>query len=270
MTGSPVVRKPEQPTGPLVVEHEGPVWRLTLSRPGKKNALDRGMVDALTTAFAAIAGSDEIRVVLLTAEGADFCAGADLAALAAMVDAPADFHREDARALGDVLLAIRSCAVPVVAAVRGRALAGGAGLATACDIVLAEEGAQFGYPEVRIGFVPAMVMTLLRRTVAEKHAADLVLTGRLVTATEAHAIGLVSRVLSPDTFEKTVSETVELLANAPPGAMAMTKRLFHALDGLDIARGIAAGVETNVEARAMPEFRAGVERFKSRGKGAGQ
>lgn len=249
---------------PVRVERDGAVLRLTLARPAKKNALDRATVDALREAFVAIAGDTEIRVVLLSGEGNDFCAGADLAALSGMVDAPGEVHRDDARALGDVLLAMRSCAVPVVAAVRGRALAGGAGLATACDIVLAHEEASFGYPEVRIGFVPAMVMTLLRRAVSEKHAADLVLTGRVVGASEAHAIGLVSRVIPGDRFDAVVEESVAGLAASPPGAMRLTKGLFHALDALDVAQGIAAGVETNVEARGTEEFRAGVRRFLGR------
>ena len=249
---------------PVRVQRDGAVLRLTLARPGKKNALDRPTVDALKQAFSTLARDGQVRVVLLTGDGDDFCAGADLAALSSMLDAGPDVHRDDARALGDVLLAIRSCAAPVVAAVRGRALAGGAGLATACDIVLAHENASFGYPEVRIGFVPAMVMTLLRRTVAEKHAADLVLSGRLVDAHEARAIGLVSRVLSAAEYESAVAETVAGLAKSPPGAMRLTKGLFHALDSLDIAQGIAAGVETNVEARSTDEFRSGVRRFLDR------
>lgn len=249
---------------PVRVERDGAVLRLTLARPAKKNALDRATVDALRAAFTAVAGDPDIRVVLLSGEGDDFCAGADLAALSEMVDASPDVHRDDARALGDVLLAMRSSAVPVVAAVRGRALAGGAGLATACDIVLAHEQASFGYPEVRIGFVPAMVMTLLRRTVAEKHAADLVLTGRIIDAREAHAIGLVSRMLAAGQFEAVVAETVEGLAKSPPGAVRLTKALFHALDALDVTQGIAAGVETNVEARGTEEFRSGVHRFLTR------
>ena len=249
---------------PVRVQRDGAVLRLTLARPEKKNALDRATVDALRHAFASIAGDAELRVVLLSGEGDDFCAGADLAALSSMIDAGPDVHREDARALGDVLLAVRSCAVPVVAAVRGRALAGGAGLATACDIVLAHENSSFGYPEVRIGFVPAMVMTLLRRTVAEKHAADLVLTGRLVSAHEARDIGLVSRVVPGNAFDAVVTETVEGLAKSPPDAMRLTKGLFYALDSLDAAQGIAAGVETNVEARSTDEFRAGVRRFLAR------
>jgi methylglutaconyl-CoA hydratase len=252
---------------PVRVVRDGAVLRLTLARPEKKNALDRTTVDALRSAFAGVAGDPGIRVVLLTGEGDDFCAGADLGALSFMIDAPAEIHRDDARALGDVLLAMRSCAVPVVAAVRGRALAGGAGLATACDIVLAHENASFGYPEVRIGFVPAMVMTLLRRTVAEKHAADLVLTGRTIGAREAHEIGLASRVLPADEFDAAIEETVAGLAKTPPGAMRLTKGLFLALDSLDVAQGIAAGVETNVEARATEEFRTGVRRFAARSTG---
>lgn len=251
-------------TGPVRVELDGGILRLTLARPEKKNALDRATVDALLGAFAAVAGSEQARVVVLEGEGEDFCAGADLGSLAKMIDAGPEVHRDDARALGDVLLAVRGCALPVVAAVRGRALAGGAGLATACDLVLAREDAQFGYPEVRIGFVPAMVMTLLRRAVGEKHAADLVLSGRTIDAHEAHRIGLVSRVLPSDGFDAAVDEVLRGLVKSPPIAIGLTKRLFNALDGLDVPGGIAAGVETNVEARATPEFRAGVERFLGR------
>jgi methylglutaconyl-CoA hydratase len=249
---------------PVRFQRDGAILRLTLARPDKKNALDRPTVDALRQAFASLAGDADVRVVVLAGEGDDFCAGADLGALSSMIDAGPEVHRDDARALGDVLIAMRSCAVPVVAAVRGRALAGGAGLATACDIVLAHENASFGYPEVRIGFVPAMVMTLLRRTVAEKHAADLVLSGRLVGAQEARDIGLVSRVIPDNAFDVTVAETVESLAKSPPGAMRLTKGLFYALDFLDVTQGIAAGVETNVEARATDEFRSGVRRFLAR------
>jgi methylglutaconyl-CoA hydratase len=203
-------------------------------------------------------------VVTLTGAGADFCAGADLEALEALIDAGKLAHREDAEALGNVFIAIRELPQPVIAIVRGRALAGGAGLATACDLVLAHPHAQFGYPEVRVGFVPAMVMTLLRRAAGEKHAADLVLTGRVVTATEAHSLGLVSRVLPDEGFDAAVAEIVNGLAGSPPAALRLTKRLFHELDSLDFRAGIAAGVTTNVEARATPEFREGVRRFLSR------
>src|SRR5690606_6187984 len=144
------------------------------------------------------------------------------------------------------------------------ALAGGAGLASACDMIVAHEGAQFGYPEVRIGFVPAMVMTMLRRAVGEKVAFDLVGTGRVIDARGARDIGLVSRVIGDTTFDTEVAELLAALAASPPGAMALTRQLLYSLDGLSFREGIELGIRTNVEARMTDEFRSGVARFLSR------
>ena len=240
------------------------VGRITLARPEKRNALDLEMARALREALVRCEQDPEVRVVLLDAEGRDFCAGADLAALEAMLGAGAPAHRRDAEALGAVFATMRALTRPVVAAVRGRALAGGAGLATACDIVVAAEDATFGYPEVRVGFVPAMVMTMLRRAVGEKRAFELVATGRLVDAREALALGLVSRVLPAAEFEAGVAEIVAGLAASPPGALRLTKRLFYALDGVPFVEGIGLGADTNVDARATEEFRAGLRRFLER------
>ena len=146
----------------------------------------------------------------------------------------------------------------------GSRLAGGVGLATACDIVLAHEGAEFGYPEVRVGFVPAMVMTMLRRAVGEKHAADLVLTGRIINAEEAERIGLVSRVVPAATFDDEVDATLHQISRSPTTALALTKWLFYKLDSLSFEDGIAAGVVTNVEARSTDDFKKGVRRFTER------
>src|SRR6476469_6843467 len=175
------------------VTTEGQVGRITLARPEKKNALNRETADELAQALFFL-NNAPVTVVAIDAEGTDFCSGADLAALDEMLDAPRQAHLDDAQALGHVFHTIRRMEKPVVALVRGRAYAGGAGLATACDIVLAHEDARFSYPEVTIGFVPAMAMTMLRRCVGEKLAFDLVSTGRIVKADEAREIGLVSRV----------------------------------------------------------------------------
>lgn len=234
---------------------------VTLARPEKKNALDRETADELVAALRDLANDPAVRVLVLEGEGDDFCAGADLAALEGMLDASPDVHIADARALGRVYALLRGTPKPTVAVVRGRALAGGAGLATACDIVLAEERAIFGYPEVRIGFVPAMVMTMLRRAVGEKRAAELVLTARLVDAAEAERIGLVSRCIPTARFAEEVSATLERLVAAPGVALELTKRLLYRLDDLDFAAGIAAGITTNVESRATEEFKAGVRKF---------
>ena len=246
------------------MEQRGAVATIVLSRPAKKNALDRAMADALREALLDADRDAEVRVVIMRGAGDDFCAGADLAALETMIDAGPEAHREDARALGDVFLTLRGMRKPVIAAVHGRALAGGAGLASACDIVIAHEHAELGYPEVRVGFVPAMVMTMLRRAVGEKRAFDLVASGRTVRAAEAERIGLVSRVLDGGEFEAGVAALADALAKSPPAALAITKRLFYELDGLDFRESIDAGVRGNVEARATEDFKAGVRRFISR------
>ena len=243
---------------------DGAIGRVVLARPEKKNALDRQAAEELFAALAQLEGDATIRAIHLAADGDDFCAGADLEALERTLDAGTEVHRQDAEALGRVFLAIRALMKPVVCSVRGRALAGGAGLATACDIVLAHEGAEFGYPEVRVGFVPAMVMTMLRRAVGEKHAADLVLTGRVINAEEAERIGLVSRVVPAATYDDEVDATLQQISRSPTTALALTKWLFYKLDSLSFDDGVAAGVVTNVEARSTEDFKKGVRRFTER------
>lgn len=243
---------------------DGSVLHLVLARPERRNALNRALADALAAAVEKAGKDESVRVIALSAEGQDFCAGADLAALEQLLPEGEDAHRQDAASLGSVFLALRQVRQVTIAVVRGRALAGGAGLASACDLVVAHEDAQFGYPEVRIGFVPAMVMTMLRRAVGEKRAFDLVGTGRSIDAHEAERIGLVSRVLSGATFEVEVAQILESLAGTPPGAMAFTKSLLYDLDSTSFEEGIERGVETNVDARMTDEFRDGLNRFLNR------
>ena len=243
------------------------VGRITLARPEKKNALDRQMADEIVQALEQLASEAETRVVLIDGEGDDFCAGADLDALEALLDAGREAQLEDARALGRVFTTIRQLGIPVVAAVKGRALAGGAGLATACDIVLAHPNATFAYPEVRIGFVPAMVMTILRRIVPERQAFDLAMTGRSVTAAEAERLGLVSRVIPGEHFDAAIDEVCRAMTKSPPEAVRRTKKLFYELEGRPFDSGVAHGAQANVEARMTDEFREGLRRFLERKRG---
>lgn len=249
-----------------VARSEG-VGRITLARPEKRNALDRQMADEIAQALESLASEPETRVILIDAEGEDFCAGADLDALESLLGADREAQLDDARALGRVFTSIRQLPIPVVAAVRGRALAGGAGLATACDIVLAHPDATFAYPEVRIGFVPAMVMTILRRVIPERQAFDLAITGRSVTAGEAEKLGLVSRVLAGAQFGSRVDEICQTIAKSPPEAVRRTKKLFYELEGRPFESGIAHGAQANAEARMTDEFRQGVQRFLQRKRG---
>jgi methylglutaconyl-CoA hydratase len=246
---------------------DGAVGRIVLARPEKLNALDRVTAEELFAALAQFEGDPHCRVVHLGAEGEDFCVGADLTALEQMLDAGAEVHREDAEALGRVLLAMRALMKPVVCTVRERALGAGVALVLACDVVLAHEGAELGFPEVRLGFVPAMGMTMLRRSVGEKHAADLLLSGRIISAEEAERIGLVSRIVPAASFDEDVDATLQQISLAPATAIALTKWLFHKLDSLSFEDGIAAGVVTNVESRATEDFKAAVRRFTQRGPG---
>ena len=187
--------------GTVLVGREGAVARLTLNRPEKRNALSAELVSELKAALRDADADDGIRVVAITGAGKDFCSGADLSALRKIAGASVMENLADVDDLAELFLLPRRMKKPVVACVRGRALAGGCGLATACDLVLASADAQFGYPETRIGFVPAMVMAITRRNVSEKRAFDLLVRGLPVSAAEAERIGLINQVFAGDAFD---------------------------------------------------------------------
>jgi len=234
---------------------------LTLNRPEKRNALNGALVGALSEALKRAVDDSSVRVIALRGAGKDFCAGADLAELERITAMGAEDNLEDARILGALFVAMRRAAKPVVALVTGRALAGGAGLATACDVVLAREDAQFGYPEVYLGFVPAMVMAILRRKVGEAQAFDLVVRAPRVSAAEAHDLGVVTRVLPVAGFDEAAHAYLTELAARPPSAVALTKGLLYEVGDLSFEEGIERGAQVNVEARMTEACREGVRRF---------
>jgi methylglutaconyl-CoA hydratase len=248
----------------VLQSREGGALVITLNRPDKRNALSTALVDAMHAILDTVDLDPDIRVLVLRGAGKDFCAGADLAELLASADRMPAENEGDALRLGTLLLRLRRCPRPVVALVQGRALAGGAGLALACDIVIAAGSAQFGYPEIQRGFVPAMVMALLRRLTGEKLAFDLVATGRLLTADEALGAGLVTRVIPDAEFEAGSQLLIEQLAAASPSAMHLTKKLFYELDDLGVDEGVALGARINALSRTTSDFRAAITRFLSR------
>jgi methylglutaconyl-CoA hydratase len=245
----------------VLLEIRDGIARLTLNRPDKRNALDGEVVAQLRYALAEADGDAHVRAMVISGAGKDFCSGADLAAVAQVAKAGVLDNISDARKMAEVFLAIRRTPKPVVAAVHGRALAGGCGLATACDIVLASESAQFGYPEVNVGFVPAMVMALLRRSVSEKAAFALVITGDVVTAARARELGLVHAVFPDDEFGEQVNAYLGKLAAKPSTAVALTKQLLYRADALSFESALEAGVEMNAIARMTDDFKRGVSRF---------
>jgi methylglutaconyl-CoA hydratase len=240
---------------------DGAVARITLNRPEKRNALNDELIGVLKDSLALAAEDELVRVVLLAANGHDFCSGADLAALDRAAEQGVLDHLSTARELADVFLAMRHHPKPIVAAVRGRAFAGGCGLATACDIVLASESAQFGYPEVKIGFIPAMVMAILRRSVSEKRAFELLTTGDPIGAAEAQNIGMINRVFPDAIFDARVEGYVEALASKSSSALTLTKNLLYHIDGLTFDAAIEAGTHANALARMTEDARRGIEKF---------
>ena len=251
-------------TVPLRSELAGGVLTLTLDRPEKRNALSSGLVEALHAALERADLDAEVRVLVLRGAGKDFCAGADLDELLASADLTLAENEATALRLGALFGRMRALPKPVLTMVHGRALAGGAGLVTACDIAVAGAGAQLGYPEIQRGFVPAMVMTLLRRAAGEKAALDLVLTGRVLGAEEARAVGLVSRVVPDAELDREATALAGALAAASSSALALTKQLFYQLDGRSMDDGVALGARINALARQTPDFRSAIAQFLKR------
>ncbi|HVO35912.1 MAG TPA: enoyl-CoA hydratase/isomerase family protein [Gemmatimonadales bacterium] len=245
----------------VLVSRAAGVATLTLNRPDKRNALDRQMLAELGAALEQCDLAADVRVVALRGAGKDFCAGLDLAELLESVDLPPEENERRAMELGGLFVALRKLPKVCVAVVEGRALAGGCGLVTACDLVVARAGAQFGYPEINRGFVPAMVMTMLRRAVGEKVAFDLAATGRLVVAEEAEQMGLISRVVPADDFEEEIGKLLAQLAGFSASALALIKHQAYALDDLGFEAGIRLGARVNAVARQTPDFRQAIQAF---------
>lgn len=250
---------------PILSSLDEGVLTLTLNRPEKRNALDAGMVKVLTGALVDAAANGHVRVILLEANGTDFCAGADLKAMQRIAGgADPIANLADAQGLGELMIYMRRHSKTIIAAVHGNALAGGAGLATACDLVLAREDAVFGYPEVKLGFVPAMVMALLRRSVGEKVAFELVVRGEHIGADEAASLGLVNRVIPESDWDRDVHGYAVDIAKHSKSALTLIKRLLYGMDGLSFEEAIARGAEVNALARLTPDTRAGIKKFLER------
>ena len=245
----------------LIYQLDQGVARITLNRPERRNALDAELIGELRDAVRAASDDAGVRVVLLTGAGPDFCSGADLSSLQKTFEAGVVENMADARKMAELFVAMRNHPRPIVAAVRGRAIAGGCGLATAADIILASESAKFGYPEVNIGFVPAMVMAILRRSVTEKRAFELIAGGEPISAQTAFDYGLINSIFTDDTFDLEVEAYATKLAQKSASALTLSKRLLYHMDSMSFEAAIEAGVETNAIARMTDDMKRAVEKF---------
>jgi methylglutaconyl-CoA hydratase len=231
-----------------------------LNRPERRNAMTPEMQEELIAAMYE-AASGHCRVVVFAGAGEAFCSGLDLAALREMMDKGAAEYRADAERIARLFRTLYELPKPTIAAVHGAAIAGGTGLATICDFTLAVPAAKFGYTEVRIGFVPAVVSAYLALQIGDKRSRDLLLTGRLFDAAEAHRLGLVSEIVSPEGLAERVGSRAALLAANSPSSLAATKRLMSAQNKAWLDAAIAEALDANAHARETADFREGVTAF---------
>jgi methylglutaconyl-CoA hydratase len=249
----------------LKLTFEGKIATLTLSRAEKRNAISHQLIDEFLAALQEVEQAPA-QVLILAAEGKAFCAGMDLEDLQALVTHTAEENHQHSQRIATLFRSLYDFPKTTIAAVNGAAIAGGAGLATLCDFTLASTAASFGYTEVRIGFVPAVVSAFLLRQVGEKDARDLLLTGRIITAEEAHRMGLVNEVLEPVNLHSGARRLAEQLLENSPASLRATKALLrdYAKDGLE--RDIQRGMEANASMRMSADFAEGVRSFLERRK----
>ena len=235
---------------------------ITMNRPEKRNALSHDLVSELKNAFTNAEEDDQIKVVILKARGEAFCAGADLEFLQQLQGFSYDQNLADSTHLKELFLKIYELKKVVIAQVQGHALAGGCGLATVCDFIFAVPEAKFGYTEVKIGFVPAIVMVFLLRKLGESKAKELLLTGNLLLAEEAKSIGIVNQVVSKDRLHKEVQKFAANLVKSNSGnSMSITKQMVSKVQSLPLKDALTFAAEINAKTRASDDLKKGITAF---------
>lgn len=248
----------------ILTATENSILSITLNRPEKRNALNDSLVNSLKKVLREADADEMLRAIVIRGAGKDFCSGADLSALQKIADSDVLENLADAENLMELFAMIRKIKIPVIAAVHGRALAGGCGLATACDLVLAAKSARFGYPEVKIGFVPAMVMAILRRNLSEKKSFELITQGFEFSAEEAEKFDLINRVFDDETFESDVKNYISVYEKVSRSAVILSKKLLYQMDGMSFDTALETGAEVNAIARLTEDCRMGIAKFLNR------
>jgi methylglutaconyl-CoA hydratase len=244
----------------LQLAHDDTITTITLNRPEKRNAISFQLVSELFSALDEIERSPA-QVVILTGTGKAFCAGMDLEELKSLLGKTHEENVKDSARMAEMFRRLYEFPLPTIAAVNGAAIAGGTGLATMCDFTLAVPEAKFGYTEVRIGFVPAIVSSILVWQVGHKIARDLLLTGRLFDAAEAHRFGLVNEVVGPEQLLARATELARQIAENSPSSVRATKKLINGFLKQQLDDQIAAAIEDNARIRTTADFREGVSSF---------
>jgi methylglutaconyl-CoA hydratase len=244
----------------IQLSRDAHVGTITLNRPDKRNAISYELIDELLHALDEVADSDA-RALIVTGAGKAFCSGMDLDNLKALTKNSEADNLRDSETMARLFRGLYEFSRPTIAAVNGAAVAGGCGLATLCDFTIASSDAKFGYTEVRIGFLPAIVSTFLIRQIGEKRARDLLLTGRIIGAPEALEFGLATEVVSPEKLTSRVHEIAASLVENSPASLRATKRLLNAFSQTELDEQIQLAVKENANIRATQDFREGISSF---------
>lgn len=244
----------------IQLSSDGQVTTITLNRPDKRNAISYALIEELRGALHEVGGSSALALIL-TGAGKAFCSGMDLDDLKQLLGRSPEQNLQDSEKMARLFRSLYEFPKPTIAAVNGAAIAGGCGLATLCDFTLAVPEAKFGYTEARIGFVPAIVATFLLRQIGEKHARDLLLTGRIITAEEACHLGMVNKIVSPDKLPECARELAAQLIENSPLSLACTKRLLRDLVRRDLDAQLSLAIKENAAIRATQDFREGISSF---------
>lgn len=244
----------------LYKEDDG-LAEITLNRPEKMNSLDETLISELTGIFKELNNKEKIKVVVLTGAGGNFCSGLYLDYLQKIAQYDLDENKKDSMKFRDMLLSIYNCSKPVIAKVHGYALAGGCGIATCCDIIIADEMAKFGYTEVKIGFIPAIVMVFLLKRITEAHAKELLLTSRIIDAKEAERMGLINKSVPSDELDKEIFELCNKFKKCSANSVRLTKEMIINVSSMNLTKALNYACDVNAEIRMTEGFKKGIAEF---------
>lgn len=250
----------------ILYKVEEGVAEVMLNRPEKMNSLDEDLIFELTDLFRDFNTNKDVQIIVITGAAGNFCSGLYLDYLQKISEFDILQNKEDSRKFKDMLLSIYYCSKPVIAKVSGYALAGGCGIASCCDFIIADETAKFGYTEVKIGFIPAIVMLFLLKRMSETHAKDLLFTARIVNSEEAMDIGLVNHVVPSADLDATVNALCELLKKNSMNSVKLTKEMFRNIEGMTFENALSYACDLNAITRLTPDCKEGVAKFLNKNK----
>lgn len=250
----------------IIYSQKDNIAEVILNRPEKMNSLDEILIEELTELFHEINKDKDTKVVVISGAGGNFCSGLYLDYLQKISQYDFEQNRTDSGRFKDMLLSIYNCSKPVIAKVSGYALAGGCGIASCCDFIVADETAKFGYTEVKIGFIPAIVMVFLMKRVSENWVKDLLLSSRLISSEEALKMGFITRAVKKDDMEKIIKQMCDTLIKYPSSSIAKTKEMMRNISDMSFEEALNYACDQNAAIRMTEDFKKGIIKFLDRNK----